>query len=42
MENKTKQKLARDESRLRGTMGRMEHKGKAKFTNKPSGGKMAR
>jgi hypothetical protein len=38
---KQRQKESRAESDRRGRKGRAEHKGKAKSTNKPYGGKMA-
>ena len=42
VEVKIQQKESREDSQKRGTMGRAEHKGKARTTNKPDGGKMAR
>ena len=41
VKSKMLQKESRAKSEMRGTRGRAEHKGKARSTNKPYGGRMA-
>lgn len=41
VEKKSRQKASRQKSEMRGTRGRAQHKGKARSTNKPYGGRSA-